>query len=218
MRAYVFLGPPGAGKGTMASMLSEAHGLAHISTGDILRREIRKHSDLGAQAKAYMEPGQLVPDNVVASIVEQTLAAEKIRRSGFILDGYPRTVRQAELLDESLGRQAMHIDAVVLLDADRELLKRRLSARRVCTGCGAVFNVLFGPPKTEGVCDHCAGELAQRDDDRPETIEQRLEVYDRQTAPLIEFYERRGNLRRVDASGSREANLAALRQVLELDA
>ncbi len=216
MGNYVFLGPPGAGKGTMAAMLCDEFKLAHISTGEILREEIRNNSDLGAKAKQYMDAGRLVPDELVAAIVERTLSAPAIKDTGFVLDGYPRTLRQAELLEESKQRNGLVLDAAVLLEVSRELLIRRLTARRVCAQCGAVYNTLFSPPKKEGLCDQCGGPLEQRDDDRPETIEQRLRVYEQQTEPVIRFYDERGLLKRTDGEGQRLQIYANLTQTLDL--
>lgn len=216
MGNYVFLGPPGAGKGTMAAMLCNEFKLAHISTGDILRKEIRDNSDLGAKAKEYMDAGQLVPDELVAAIVERTLCAPAIKDTGFVLDGYPRTLRQAELLEESKQRNGLILDAAVLLEVSRDLLIRRLTARRVCSQCGAVFNTLFSPPEKEGLCDQCGGPLEQRDDDRPETIQQRLRVYEQQTEPVIRFYDERGLLKRTDGEGRRHEIYANLKQTLNL--
>ncbi|MFW5893631.1 MAG: adenylate kinase [Verrucomicrobiota bacterium] len=217
MGNYVFLGPPGAGKGTMAAMLCDEFKQSHISTGEILRKEIRDNSDLGAKAQQYMDAGRLVPDELVASIVERTLCAPTIKESGFVLDGYPRTLRQAELLEDSLHRNELVLDAAVLLDVSRELLIRRLTARRVCAQCGAVFNTLFSPPQKAGVCDRCGGELELRDDDRPETIEQRLRIYEQQTEPVIRFFDERGLLKRTDGEGERQQIYANLKQTLDLN-
>lgn len=216
MGNYVFLGPPGAGKGTIAAMLCEEFDLAHISTGDILRREMRAESELGREARQYMADGTLVPDELVAAIVERTLAGESVKESGFVLDGYPRTLRQAQLLEESKARHDLSLQAAVLLEVRHEVLMQRLTARRVCAHCGKVYNVIFSPPARDGVCGACGGRLEQRDDDKPATIKQRLSVYDRQTAPVIQFYEQRNLLIRTDGEGAPGENYEALKDRLGL--
>jgi len=216
MGNYVFLGPPGAGKGTMADMLAEKYGFVHISTGDILREELKKGSPLGRQAQEYIDSGRLVPDEVVAAIVAGALDGPDVRRNGFILDGYPRTIRQAELLDGALDEKGLVLDCVVLFLVGRDLLLKRLTGRRVCRQCGAVYHVAFNPPQRAGVCDRCGGELYQRNDDRPETVQERLEVYEKQTAPLIGYYEQRGLLLRVPGDKEKNENFIALCQALGL--
>lgn len=216
MGNYVFLGPPGAGKGTMAAMLCEEFGLRHISTGDILRAEIRANSDLGARARRHMDDGRLVPDELVAAIVENTLGTDAVKQSGFVLDGYPRTLRQAELLEESKARYELALHAAVLLEVGRDILVQRLTARRVCSRCGALFNMVFSPPAVVDVCDKCGGELLQRDDDKPETIRQRLDVYEEQTAPVIHFYDERGLLKCTNGEGPPHDNYAELKRTLGL--
>ncbi|MDT8389575.1 MAG: adenylate kinase [Lentisphaeria bacterium] len=216
MTNLVFLGPPGAGKGTFAGMLGNDFQLVHISTGDILRAEMKAGSPLGEQAKRYVESGGLVPDEIIADVVDVRLRADDVRTNGFILDGFPRTVRQAELLDDVLARHHWKLDAAVLFDTRRDLLLSRLTARRLCRGCGRMFNVLYGPPKKETVCDDCGEALYQRADDSKETALGRLDVYDQQTAPLIDFYERRGLLKRVDSGGTLDTVNALVRSVLSL--
>lgn len=216
MGNYVFLGAPGAGKGTMAGLAAERFGIRHISTGDILRAELKAGTELGRQAQQYMEAGELVPDALVAALVNSVLGRDHVRDRGFILDGYPRTVTQADLLHEELDRTHLNLDAVVLIEVSRDLLMQRLTARRVCPACRAVFNVLFGPPARAEVCDACGGPLVQRPDDNADTVAQRLAVYQEQTAPLIEYYESRCLLRRTPGDGGRETNFQALCRCLGL--
>ena len=215
MIKVVFLGPPGAGKGTFANMLAEDFHPVHISTGDILRAEMKEGTELGEKARQYVESGRLVSDEVVTAIVAGKLARPETRRLGFILDGFPRTVRQAELLDEAMREADLELDAAILFHAERDLLLKRLTARRICRNCGAVYNVLFSPPRTDGVCDKCGGELYQRSDDTRETAVERLQVYEQQTAPVIEFYRGRGLLHEIDSGQPKESVGAALRRLLE---
>lgn len=216
MKYLVFLGAPGAGKGTMAEMLCAGHGHAHISTGDLLRAEMAAGTELGRQARSYVEGGKLVPDEVVAAMVSAKLASPEVRRAGFVLDGYPRTVRQAELLEQALAGHGLKLDAVVLFEVGRDLILSRLTARRLCKGCGAIFNVLYNRPRQEGVCDKCGGALYQRPDDTLATAEGRLAVYEEQTAPLIGLYERQRLLRRTTGAEEKNANFALLCRCLGL--
>lgn len=209
----VFLGPPGAGKGTLSGPLMEDEKLAHISTGDILRAEIAAGTELGKSAKGYMDAGKLVPDQVVADMVGAKLASKECA-GGFILDGFPRNVAQAGLLADVMAKNGMKLDAVILFDAPEELLLQRLTARLMCRKCNAGFNKIFCPPKKEGVCDICGGELYQRDDDSLETAKNRLVVYREQTAPLIEYYKSKGLLAVIDSSLPKQEGYAALRAVL----
>ena len=195
----IFLGAPGAGKGTISNIMIAKYGIAHISTGDILRAEVAKGTPAGQEAAVIMKAGKLVPDEVVAGMVASTLNSESCK-DGFVLDGFPRTVRQAELLEEELAKSGRKLDAVVLFDAPEELLLQRLTARLTCRKCGLNFNKIFGKPKQEGICDHCGGELYQRSDDSMETAVNRLKVYNEQTAPLIEYYTGKNLLFKVDAS------------------
>ncbi len=212
-RNLIFLGPPGAGKGTLSDPLMKAENLAHISTGDILRAEIKNGTDLGKTAKTYMDQGKLVPDEIVADMVGKRLAEDDCK-NGFILDGFPRTVPQAELLEQVMEKINMKLDAVVLFDAPEDLLLQRLTARLTCRSCGASFNKLFALPKVDGVCDHCQGELYQRSDDSMETAQNRLKVYHEQTSPLIEFYIGRNLLSKIDSSLPKAEGYAALQAVL----
>lgn len=210
----VFLGPPGAGKGTLAGILSNEHGIVHISTGDIFRSEIAKESELGKKAKHYVTSGGLVPDELVAEMVGARLS-EKDCDSGFILDGFPRTVVQAELLEKTLSKIGKSLDAVVYFKAGEELLLKRLTARFMCEKCNAVYNKLFSPTKKDGVCDQCQGtKFYQRPDDTLETAKDRLRVYNEQTAPLIDHYQKEGLLRDIDAEKQRQETYPELLAVL----
>jgi len=195
------LGPPGAGKGTQAKMLVDRLGIPQVSTGDMLREAVKKGTDLGKKAKEYMDAGKLVPDEVVIGIVKERLAQSDCG-NGFILDGFPRTIPQAQALDEALKGLGKKIDHVVNVAVPAEELVTRLTGRRTCRQCGSMFHVVFNPPKKEGVCDKCGGELYQRDDDKEETIRQRLKVYEDQTSPLIDYYGRKGVLHDIDGRGS----------------
>ncbi len=197
----VLVGPPGAGKGTQAQFIAEHVGVPKISTGDIFRANVSQGTPLGLQAKEFMDRGDLVPDEVTIDMVRNRLA-EKDALEGFLLDGFPRTVPQAETLDEILLETAdTKLDVVLELVVDNEEVVRRLSGRRTCRTCNHIWHVDFDPPQVSGVCDLDSGELFQRDDDKPATIENRLEVYDEQTAPLIAYYANRGVLVGIDATG-----------------
>lgn len=193
----ILLGPPGAGKGTQAKMLTDRFGIPQISTGDILRAAVKAGTPMGLQAKACMDAGTLVPDEVVVGIVRDRLQ-EADCQAGFILDGFPRTVPQAEALGANLAELGKELDAVLSLEVDVEALVERLTGRRTCKDCGRGYHVKFDPPRQAGICDACGGELFQRDDDREETIRKRLEVYQAQTAPLAGYYQKHGLLTRVD--------------------
>jgi adenylate kinase len=200
MAIYVLLGPPGVGKGTLAEMLCAHFGFLHISTGDILREEVRRGSELGRRAQSFMDSGGLVPDETICAIMASRLQEDEVRRRGCLLDGFPRTLPQAEAFDRLVSQGAPAVERVVLLQAGDELLMQRLTARRVCGACRAVFNVLFTPPRQDGVCDKCGGALEQRGDDTEATARARLRVYGQQTEPLVRFYDQRGLVLRVDAS------------------
>lgn len=182
----ILLGAPGAGKGTQGALLAKNHGVERISTGDLLREAVRKDTDLGRQAKQYMDAGELVPDDVILGMVREVLGQ---LGQGFILDGFPRTVDQADGLDRILDDLGIDLDAVVVIKVGDDELVRRLSGRRSCPECNEVYNVHFDPPQEEGICDDCGAELVQRSDDQPETVKNRIDVYNRQTHPLIAYYE-----------------------------
>jgi len=212
MRA-VLLGAPGAGKGTQARRLAEETGMAHLSTGDLLRAAVAAGTPAGERARAFMESGRLVPDEVVVSVLFERLEAPDGPRD-FLLDGFPRNRTQAEELDRRLQAAGMGLDVVVELVIPEERLVRRITGRRVCRGCGRNYHVEFLPPKTEGVCDACGGELDQRPDDTEGVVAERLAVYHEQTAPLMSYYEASGRLVSVDADGPVEQVTEALREAL----
>ncbi|RCG24418.1 adenylate kinase [Sphaerisporangium album] len=196
----VLVGPPGAGKGTQAQFIASNLSIPKISTGDIFRANVSGGTELGKLAKEYMDRGDLVPDEVTVAMVRDRLS-EPDAQEGFLLDGFPRNVPQAQILNKMLAEFGTSLDVVLELVVDDEEVVRRLAGRRTCRSCGKVWHVVFDPPGNEGVCDACGGELFQRDDDREETIRHRLEVYQDQTAPLIRFYADEGILRGVDATG-----------------
>jgi adenylate kinases len=187
----ILLGPPGAGKGTQAQMLVNEFGIPHISTGDMFRAAIKQGTELGARAQAFMDAGQLVPDEVTIGIVEARLA-QRGCASGFLLDGFPRTVPQAQALDQILKRLGLGLDAAVNIEAANEAIMTRMVGRRVCRQCGATYHLQFNAPREAGKCDQCGGELYQRSDDSEETVANRLEVYTRQTEPLLAYYQQSG--------------------------
>jgi adenylate kinase len=199
----ILLGPPGAGKGTQAERLQQDFALAHISTGDMLRAQVAQGTELGLAAKQYMDAGELVPDEVILGMIA-ALIVEQDAREGFLLDGFPRNVAQADALAEKLAASERRLTGVLLIEVPDQEVVRRLSGRRVCAKAGHVYHVELDPPKHEGTCDQDGSRLIQRDDDKEDVIRRRLEVYARQTAPLIEHYETAGLLRRFD--GSRDPN------------
>lgn len=196
----ILLGPPGVGKGTQGKILCEAQGFRHVATGDLLRAARREGTDLGKQAQAYMDKGELVPDEVIIGMVEELLASLD-PEAGVVFDGFPRTVPQAEALEAVLEKLGRSVDRVLLLTAPDDILVKRISGRRSCPSCGTIYNVHFSPPQAENVCDHCGEELVHRADDTVETVQNRLDVYRRQTEPLVEFYRRDdGLIREVDGN------------------
>jgi adenylate kinase len=199
----ILLGPPGAGKGTQAKFIEERLQVPHISTGDLLRAAVREQTALGKEAQQYMNRGDLVPDDLVVQILEDRVRSDDSQ--GFLLDGFPRNTAQANVLDQRLANRKMNLDHVVSITVPQEELVRRLSGRRTCKTCAAMYHVDFSPPKRPGVCDRCGGELIQREDDREETIRARLRVYERETDPLHDYYRARGLLRTIDGTGSTDA-------------
>lgn len=189
----IFLGAPGAGKGTQAEVVCEKLGIPAISTGNIIRAALKEQTEMGIKAKDYIEKGQLVPDDVVIGIIKERLAKDDCK-NGFVLDGFPRTVPQAEALDE----MGIDIDKVIDIEVPDEKIVARMSGRRVCSGCGASYHMLYKKPQKEGICNSCGAELVQRNDDKPETVLERLEVYHTQTEPLKDFYQAKGKLRIVE--------------------
>ncbi len=197
----VLLGAPGAGKGTQAKKLIETYGIPQISTGDILRKAVADGTPLGKEAKSYMDKGELVPDSVVIGLVKERIAQDDCKK-GYILDGFPRNIAQAEVLDKVLAEMGAPLDTALSVDVDKDVLMKRLTGRRTCRKCQQMYNIYFSLPKKEGVCDKCGGELFQRNDDKEETIRKRLDVYDAQTAPLMEYYKKKGIVKSVAGTGS----------------
>jgi len=209
----IFLGPPGAGKGTQASALAREWGVPHVATGDMLREAAARGTRLGVEAKRFMDTGALVPDEVVIGLVGERLGQPDAAR-GCVLDGFPRTVVQAEALDRLLGDRGIELDRVVFFDVARAELLRRLTGRRVCRQCGSTYHLVSAPPRTPGRCDRCGGELYQRDDDAEVAVSRRLDVYATQTAPLLDYYRRRGALSEVRAEGAVADVAAAIRKAV----
>ncbi len=197
----VMLGPPGAGKGTQAARLTQDFALAYIATGDMLRAQVKEGTELGKQAKTYMDSGQLVPDELVIAMISERIAEEDAK-DGFLLDGFPRSVPQADALEAMLGEHGRRVSTVLAIEVPDDEIVRRLAGRRVCVKKGHVYHVEFDPPKREGICDQDGSRLEQREDDKPETIRRRLDVYHETTKPLEDYYEERGLLRRFDGTRS----------------
>jgi adenylate kinase len=206
----ILLGAPGAGKGTQAEILSREYQIPSISTGNILRAAMKNGTPVGLQAKAYVEAGKLVPDEVIIGIIEERLAQSDCA-NGYILDGVPRTIPQAEAMEE----KGIAVDCALSIEVADQTIIDRMSGRRTCKNCSQTFHVLFNPPKQEGVCDFCGGELTIRKDDAPETVKNRLDVYHKETEPLKAFYEQRGKLISVEGQPTIEATTAAIRKALE---
>jgi adenylate kinase len=209
----ILLGGPGAGKGTQAQKMAEEYSIAHIATGDILRQSIKDGTELGVEAKSYMDKGQLVPDDVVIGIIKERLAQDDIQ-SGFVLDGFPRTVPQAEALSLLAKELNMPMDAVINIKTSSDVVVERLSGRRTCRDCQTVYHIFYSPPKKEGKCDRCDGELYQRDDDKEETIRKRLKVYEEQTFPLLEYYKASSKLLEVSGDVSIAEVFESIVQIL----
>jgi len=214
-RHIILVGAPGAGKGTQATVLSDVLGIPHVSSGDLFRDNLKRETPLGLQAKGYMEKGELVPDDVTVAMVRDRLSQPDCNEKGAILDGFPRTVEQARSLENVLEQDGKNIDTVVYFQVSEQELIERLTGRRICRNCQAVYHTLFNPPKTDGQCDVCGGELYQRSDDRPETVQNRLQVYFEQTMPLIDFYKEKNLLQSVDGQQDIETVRSALLDVIK---
>ena len=209
----VMLGAPGAGKGTQAKMIAAKYGVPHISTGDIFRANIKNGTELGAKAKEYMDKGLLVPDELVVDLVINRFKADDCAK-GYILDGFPRTIPQAEALDKALSAIGDSVDYAINVEVPDENIIERMSGRRACVGCGATYHIQFNPTKVEGICDACGEKLILRDDDKPETVKNRLSVYHEQTQPLIEYYSGKGVLKEVDGTQPMDDVFAAIVKIL----
>ena len=209
----LIMGRPGAGKGTQAANIKEYYHIPHISTGDMFRAAIKNQTKLGLTAKEYMDKGALVPDEVTIGIVQERLLEDDCKK-GFLLDGFPRTIAQAESLESFLKENGIVLDAVLDVDVPAKILVRRMVGRRVCKGCGATYHVEFNAPKQEGICDVCGTKLIQRNDDTLETAENRLNVYDKQTAPLLQFYKERNLLKTVDGNQALDKVFEDIKAVL----
>ena len=207
----ILLGAPGAGKGTQAEIISKKLGIPTISTGNILRAAVKNETPVGLKAKAFMDAGALVPDEVIIGIMQERLA-EPDCAGGYILDGMPRTIAQAEALEKC----GIDVDVALSIEIDDEVIEKRMTGRRSCTACGATYHVVANPPKVEGVCDNCGGELTIRKDDKPETVKNRLKVYHQETEPLIDFYKSRGKLKSVENRDAIEATTEAIFAALEI--
>ena len=199
----IMLGAPGAGKGTQAKMIAEKYGIPHVSTGDIFRANIKNGTELGMEAKKYMDQGQLVPDELTVKILLDRVAQDDCK-NGYVLDGFPRTIPQAEALDAALGKINEKMDYAIDVDVPDENIVNRMSGRRACLNCGATYHLISIPPKVEGICDVCGEKLILRDDDKPETVKNRLSVYHEQTQPLIDFYAKKNVLAEVDGTKDME--------------
>lgn len=209
----IMLGAPGAGKGTQAKMIAEKYSIPHISTGDIFRANIKNGTELGKEAKKYMDQGLLVPDELTVKILLDRVAQPDCA-NGYVLDGFPRTIPQAEVLDKALNELGDQIDYAINVEVPDENIIRRMGGRRACLNCGATYHIEHIPPKAEGICDTCGKELVLRDDDKPETVKNRLEVYHNQTQPLIEFYNAKGVLKNVDGTVDMKDVFAAITAIL----
>lgn len=209
----IMLGAPGAGKGTQAKMIAKEYGIPHISTGDIFRANIKEGTELGKEAKTYMDAGQLVPDELTVKILLDRVAKDDCK-DGYVLDGFPRTIPQAEVLDEALTKLGDKIDFAIDVDVLDENIVRRMGGRRACVTCGATYHIEHVPPKKEGICDTCGSELILRDDDKPETVSNRLKVYHDQTQPLIDFYTKKGVLKSVDGTIDMMDVFASIKAIL----
>lgn len=210
----IMLGAPGAGKGTQAKMIAEKYHLPHVSTGDIFRANLKQGTELGKKAKEYMDKGALVPDELTVEILLDRVAQDDCK-DGYVLDGFPRTIPQAEVLDRELEKLGDHVDLAIDVEVPDANIVKRMSGRRACLKCGATYHIEHIPPKQEGICDVCGEKLVQRDDDKPETVQKRLDVYHEQTAPLIEYYTKAGILKSVDGTVDMKDVFAAIVQVID---
>lgn len=209
----IMLGAPGAGKGTQAMLIAEEYGIPHISTGDIFRANIKNNTELGKKAKEYMDQGLLVPDELTCDLVVDRITQDDAK-NGYVLDGFPRTIPQAEALTEALKKRNEAIDFALDVDVPDENIVSRMSGRRACLNCGATYHIVFAAPKKEGVCDICGKELVLRDDDKPETVQKRLTVYHEQTQPLIEYYKNAGVLHKLDGTKDINDIFASIKELL----
>ena len=209
----LIMGPAGAGKGTMSELILKEYDIPHISTGDMLRENVRNNTELGKLAKSYMEAGKLVPDDVINAMVEDRLQQPDCQK-GYLLDGFPRTLVQAEAFSEIADKIGKPVECVVALEVDFEILKDRITGRRICSKCGAIYHVKGHPSKVEGVCDECGGELIQRKDDTVEQLKVRMEEYEAKTAPIIGYFEPKGVVTHIDASKNAEATFAQVKEAL----
>lgn len=209
----IMLGAPGAGKGTQAKKIAEKYGIPHISTGDIFRANIKNGTELGNKAKSYMEKGLLVPDELTCDLVVDRIAQEDCK-NGYVLDGFPRTIPQAEALKAALGKMGTTIDYAINVEVPDENIVKRMGGRRACLACGCTYHVVYNAPKVEDVCDVCGAKLVLRDDDKPETVKKRLDVYHEQTQPLIDFYDKEGVLVEVDGTQNLEDVFQAITKIL----
>ena len=209
----ILLGPPGAGKGTQASSIVAEYGITHISTGDIFRHNIKNETELGKKVKSYLDKGQLVPDELTIDLVWDRLSKDDCKK-GFLLDGFPRTINQAEALQKGLEERVLKIDKVINIDVDKNILVKRLSGRRVCKNCGETYHIDNKPTLKDGVCDKCSGEVIQRADDNEKTVLDRIEVYEKQTFPLIDFYKNLGLILTVDGTLSIEDVFSQIKESL----
>ncbi len=209
----IMLGAPGAGKGTQAKMIAEKYSIPHVSTGDIFRANIKDQTELGMEAKKYMDQGLLVPDELTVKILLDRVAKDDCK-NGYVLDGFPRTIPQAEVLDKAVSELHESIDFAINVDVKDENIVKRMSGRRACLKCGATYHIEHIPPKKEGICDKCGSELVLRDDDKPETVQKRLNVYHEQTQPLIDYYNKKGILKEVDGSQDMKDVFSAIVAIL----
>lgn len=209
----LIMGPAGAGKGTMSDLILKEYDIPHISTGDMLRANVANHTDLGNKAKAYMDAGKLVPDEVINAMVEDRLQQPDCQK-GYLLDGYPRTLVQAKEFERIAAKIGKPVECVLGLEVDFGVLKDRITGRRICPKCGATYHIHNFPPKVEGVCDNCGGKLVQRSDDTVEKLTKRMEEYEKSTKPVIDFYDQKGLVTHLDASGKPEAVFGAIKEAL----